>query len=790
MKRLIAGLYLCIMAGLSMGANLVWDITPLEPTIFGNGHTESRGWSINNNKQVVGEVWGIVDNVQTEHIPAVWDFSEPDSLGISHTMVTEIPSMYLKWPFFLEINEQGQVCGQYIYAYPGEENYWSLFTRPMIYNIHDRSVRDLGCLGDDEEDAPFLDYYQDCYSGNGRGINNAGTVVGGSAPGATNVWGRREAGFRVPTFWMGGGDPVEALGEHGGWLEKINNQNLMIGGYMPEGSWGPERAFKQTGSSRTMLPMPSGREAWSSTARGLNDQNMIVGYIWPGYSNNEAILWHPELGIVQLPACAGYDSAEAHAINNYGTIVGFSNGAVVWLGEGTNYQVINLDMFAAQSGWQLMIAYDINDDGWIVGHGRFDGHDMGFLARPRLDENPPLANLDSDNIKNEDGEVRFTVLYYDDNGMNETSLDDHDIQVIYPDGTVAAAALISIEEVEPEPETGKRKYEARYSFTTPPINPMRTTATTLRIEIAESEVSDMSGRYVKKGLIGELEMTFPSSTATIIKGSRLDLQTSTTTWTFETHLYTGPVDPIFQVLGLQFQTPGSSTWRTMTSTGDGDWKYVQTAAQSSALSAFGDGDYTYRITLDFGGPFDMDMTFRFGMDADGSIIAAPASSPSIVYPQQGSTISGKNIVPTWAQPTDPSITSIICLIVDTASGDEVFSEVIPNGTAGSAKMTTLLPGHQYDMTVYFCSGDHNVLEEDDWTSYKLKYTSTKVSFFTQQLVGDLNNDGAVDMKDLSLLSAHWKKTSSQAGWKAPYDLQPNGAIDIGDLAAMAQHWLE
>jgi len=187
---------------------------------------------------------------------------------------------------------------------------------------------------------------------------------------------------------------------------------------------------------------------------------------------------------------------------------------------------------------------------------------------------------------------------------------------------------------------------------------------------------------------------------------------------------------------------------------------------------------------------NMDMTFRFGMDSNGSIMPAPATSPSIVYPQQGSTISGKNIVPTWTLPADPSITSIICMIVDIASGDEVFSEVIPGGTAGSAMMTTLQPGRHYDMTVYFCSGFHNNPEEDDWTSYKLKYTSTKVSFFTQQLVGDLNDDGTVDMEDLSLLSVYWKKTSAQAGWKAQYDLQPNGAIDIGDLTAMAQHWLE
>jgi len=313
---------------------------------------------------------------------------------------------------------------------------------------------------------------------------------------------------------------------------------------------------------------------------------------------------------------------------------------------------------------------------------------------------------------------------------------------------------------------------------------------TLRIEVAESEASDMSGRYVPKGWIGELELTLPTSTVTILKGSTLNTKTSTMTWTFETHLYTGPANPLIQVLGVQFQAPGSNTWRTMTSAGDGDWKYVQTAANSNALAGFGNGDYTYRISLDFGGPFDMDMVFEFGMDDEGSVISAPTSNPNIIYPQQGAKINGKNMSPAWQQTTDPSVTSIICSIVDVAEGDEVFTRVFMDGTAGSAGPTTLLPDRNYEMTVYFCSGFQNNPEEDDWTSYKLKYTSTKISFSTQQCAGDMNDDGVVDMIDMALLSTFWKRTSSYAGWKAQYDLQPNGAVDIGDLAVMAQNWLE
>jgi uncharacterized membrane protein len=786
MKRIITAVVLCSLIGISTAAQLVWDITPLDPTIFPGGHTESMGWSINNNKQIIGEVWAVINNVQTEHYPAVWDFSDPKGWGVSHTMDIDIESMYLKWPYFHEINDNGQVCGQYTYAYPGIDP--TFRDRGMVYDIYNRTARDLGALGDDKDAFPLMDDYDEPYLSFASGINNAGTVVGWSQTGFTNVWGRRETGDMRPTSWIGGGKPTE-VGDSAYWFRKINNNNLMIAVDMLDDMVGPERAFKQFGRTCTLLPMPPGRDTWASSAQDLNDLDMIVGYIW-GPDTSEGILWHPTAGIVRLPSYPGYDWANPYAINKHGMIVGASNGAVVWMGTGSNYQVVSMDMFAAQHGWNLLIAYDINDDGWIVGRGVFNGHDMGFLARPRLDENPPIANLDSDTITNEGGEVTIGVLYYDDNGMNTATMDNKDIQVIYPDGTKVAAEFKSVKELDPEPETGKRKYQALYSFSTPPMNPMSPEGAIIRILVAESEVSDLSGRYVPKGPIGELELSFPAMTASILKGSTFDTKTVTTTWKFQTDVYTGPVNPLVQVLGVQFQPPGSSSWWTMTSSGDGIWKYVQSASNAVALNAFGNGDYTYRITLDFGGPFEMEKVFRYGMDSNGLIIPAPVVNPMITSPQQGPKISHKNISFNWAKPTDPAITSMICSIVDVATGNEVFNKIITNGTATTAGATTLLPDRNYVMTVYFCSGLQNNPEEDDWASYTLKYTATKLAFATLPYAGDINDDGVVDLNDLSLLSQCWKKTSGQAGWNAQCDLQPNGTIDLGDLLVVAQHWLQ
>jgi hypothetical protein len=579
------------------------------------------------------------------------------------------------------------------------------------------------------------------------------------------------------------------MGETNCQPKKINNNNLTIG-MQPVGT--PERAYKQLGQAFTILPLPPECSGWASRAEDLNDLDMIVGVIWgQGPSDySKGILWHPEEGIVRLPCYPGYNWAIPYAINKHGMIVGSSNAAAVWIGAGKNYQIVSLDMCKVQTGWNLIDAKDINDDGWIVGLGEFNGKTMGFLARPRLDENPPLANLDADNVENEGGHVTIAVLYYDDNGMNSATMDNKDIQVVYPDGTKVAATFESVDELDPEPETGKRKYRAKYSFSSPRMNPMTAEGAIIRILVAESEVTDLSGRYVPKGPIGELELSLPTGTVTILKGSTFDTQTSTTTWKFQTHLYSVPDNPLFQIFSVKFQTPSGSTWYNMTSSGSGIWSYSQTASSSAALNGFGSGDYTYRMTVDFGGPMEFEQVFRFGIDEEDQVIPSPAINPSITSPQAGSKVGHKNINLSWAKPNDPAITSMICAVTDTATGDEVFNKVIYTGTASTAGAATLQPDRNYLMTVYFCGGDHDRPEEEDSVSYTLKYTATKLAFSTRQYAGDINDDGVVDLFDLSLLSANWKKTSSQSGWNAQCDLQPNNTIDLGDLLMIAQNWMQ
>jgi hypothetical protein len=55
------------------------------------------------------------------------------------------------------------------------------------------------------------------------------------------------------------------------------------------------------------------------------------------------------------------------------------NAAVLW----QDGQLVNLnDLIPADSGWVLVGAYGINNDGVIVGYGFLDGEQRGFVLTP------------------------------------------------------------------------------------------------------------------------------------------------------------------------------------------------------------------------------------------------------------------------------------------------------------------------------------------------------------------------------------------------------------------------
>ena len=54
------------------------------------------------------------------------------------------------------------------------------------------------------------------------------------------------------------------------------------------------------------------------------------------------------------------------------------------------------------------------------------------------------------------------------------------------------------------------------------------------------------------------------------------------------------------------------------------------------------------------------------------------------------------------------------------------------------------------------------------------------------MLGDFNNDGKVDILDLSMLAMKYDKKDGEAGWDSKYDLNNDFIIDIFDLSIVAK----
>jgi uncharacterized membrane protein len=91
-----------------------------------------------------------------------------------------------------------------------------------------------------------------------------------------------------------------------------------------------------------------------------------------------------------LPLLPDHVGAHAQGINNWGDIVGssrsgdfdvFSLVAVLWDAETHTPVDLNTEATAA-AGWHLFQAFDINDDGLVVGGGLLDGNPRGYILDP------------------------------------------------------------------------------------------------------------------------------------------------------------------------------------------------------------------------------------------------------------------------------------------------------------------------------------------------------------------------------------------------------------------------
>ena len=128
----------------------------------------------------------------------------------------------------------------------------------------------------------------------------------------------------------------------------------------------------------------------------VNEAGTIVGqaaayeddpdYTGDDISPNRPIVWTydeaDESYSYELLPTLDLDDAAAWGINNLGIVVGRSSGrAVLWNPfSSTPYAIEELNTAETLAlGWELLAAYDINDNGLIVGYGMLAGQRRGFL---------------------------------------------------------------------------------------------------------------------------------------------------------------------------------------------------------------------------------------------------------------------------------------------------------------------------------------------------------------------------------------------------------------------------
>lgn len=119
----------------------------------------------------------------------------------------------------------------------------------------------------------------------------------------------------------------------------------------------------------------------SGTPRAINALGHVAG-AGSGGCDTEAWIWTPETGMISLgalPSVAPY--SVARGMNNLDQVVGISRGpngyeAFLW------HESTGMVGLGEQPTGQFYDAYDINDDGWIVGRGFFDSFFAGVLWTP------------------------------------------------------------------------------------------------------------------------------------------------------------------------------------------------------------------------------------------------------------------------------------------------------------------------------------------------------------------------------------------------------------------------
>lgn len=221
-------------------------------------------------------------------------------------------------------------------------------------------------------------------------INDTGTVVGTSI----NAIGHRGFIWTELSGMTDIGDIPGGSNEIYG--TSINNMN-QVTGHITSGTiinayiWDPSNGMQSIGD------LPTGGEV--SYGFAINDNAQVVGR-GNTETGDRAFVWTATAGMQSI-GTLGFGSY-AYAINNAGTIVGHTtvagaHNAFIWTNN-TGMTNLNEIIQSKYPGWTLLEAYDINENGWIIGLATNpNGYQEGFLLQP-VSIIPALGDLNGDTI--------------------------------------------------------------------------------------------------------------------------------------------------------------------------------------------------------------------------------------------------------------------------------------------------------------------------------------------------------------------------------------------------------
>ena len=264
-----------------------------------------------------------------------------------------------------QLNDRDQVVGQVFFCDMVGGNCVNGRTRAFIFDRGTSTV--LGTLGGRDSQA--------------LGINNAGQVVGWShTAGATPGVSGDEHAF---IFQNGIMQDIGTQATSRGTRASNINQSGQVSGWGSASSSGTSDngAFLYTGGTFQFF-------AQSGIAWDINNAGQVVGAMGGNDDGSrQAFLFSG--GVLQdLGNFSQNINAQAFAINNAGQIVGLSSpsflsssGEQAFVFSAGVMQNLN-NLIAANSGWALSRAVDINDAGQIVGNGFKNGQPRAFLLTP------------------------------------------------------------------------------------------------------------------------------------------------------------------------------------------------------------------------------------------------------------------------------------------------------------------------------------------------------------------------------------------------------------------------